>query len=158
MSCFQSLVKAVFSILRDLPLSMSFFVKSFSERSLLRYATTFHIFPTLPTLGHTENSGDFHPISELRVLEEYKVRTCLCLPTLFTVVYPEASSPFWHIREAFDFLWNYLTKLGVYPHSPTKWMSWHVQPFSCFSYLNPSCFSPSTSHQGLSYWCFYMQN
>lgn len=59
--CFQSCSRQSLPYLGNLPLTMSFFVMLFSERSLVLYATTFHIFPTLPTLGHMGNSGTLSP-------------------------------------------------------------------------------------------------
>lgn len=105
-----------FPYLRNLPFTISFFVMSFSEWSLVLYVATFHRFPILPTLWQILEP--FHPRSELKVVEEYKLSTCVCLPIVFALVFFEASYPFWQVREGFDFLCNYLTKHAVYSHSP----------------------------------------
>ena len=87
----------------------------------------FPIYPLpYPPWGIWEILEPFHTSSELKVLEEYKLRTCLCPATLIAIVYPEASSSCWHIREALDFPSSYLTKPEIYPHPPTMWMPWHA--------------------------------
>lgn len=121
--------------------------------SLCSYFSTYPL-PYSPW-GTWEILEPFHTSSESKVIEEHKLSMCLCLATLISFVYLEASSSCQHIRNASDFPSSYLTKPEIYPHSPTMWMPWHAS-LVLLPYLNPSPFVPSTGHNGLSYWCFYM--